>query len=48
MPVRDAEDAAKAAPAPRRDLQAHFAERLNYCRQFDQSKMPNWRDPRAG
>jgi hypothetical protein len=34
-------------PAPRRDLQAHFAERLNYCRQFDQSKMPAWRDPRT-
>jgi hypothetical protein len=33
-------------PAPRRDLHAHFAERLNYCRQFDQSKMPPWKDPR--
>jgi hypothetical protein len=21
-------------------------ERLNYCRRFDQSKMPPWRDPR--
>jgi hypothetical protein len=40
----DAEDAAKAAP--RRDIQAHFAERLNYCRQFDQTKMPAWKDPR--
>jgi hypothetical protein len=41
-------------PAPPRDLQAHFAERLNYCRQFDQNycrqfdqtKMPAWKDPR--
>ena len=33
-------------PAPRRDLQEVFAERINYCRQFDQSKMPAWRDPR--
>jgi hypothetical protein len=33
-------------PAPPRDLQAVFAERLNYCRQFDQSKMPAWKDPR--
>jgi hypothetical protein len=43
----DAEDAAKASPAPHRDLQAHFAERLNYCRQFDQTKMPAWKDPRT-
>ena len=33
--------------APRRDLHADFAERLNYCRQFDQSKMPAWKDPRG-
>jgi hypothetical protein len=26
--------------APRRDLHAVFAERINYCRQFDQTKMP--------
>jgi hypothetical protein len=24
------------------------AERIDYCRRFDQNKMPNWRDPRAG
>jgi hypothetical protein len=29
-------------PAPRRGLQEVFAERINYCRQFDQSKMPDW------
>ena len=23
------------------------AEKLDRCRQFDQSKMPDWRDPRA-
>jgi len=33
--------------APRRDLHAHFAERINYCRQFDQTKMPNWKNPRS-
>jgi hypothetical protein len=22
-------------------------ERINYCRQFDQSKMPGWKDPRS-
>jgi hypothetical protein len=32
--------------APRRDLHTVFAERLDYCRQFDQSKMPAWKDPR--
>jgi hypothetical protein len=42
----DEQDAAQAASAPRRDLQADFAERLNYCRQFDQTKMPAWKDPR--
>jgi hypothetical protein len=36
----------KGVEQPPRDLQAVFAERLNYCRQFDQSKMPAWRDPR--
>jgi hypothetical protein len=23
------------------------AERIDYCRRFDQSKMPPWRDPRT-
>jgi len=32
--------------APRRDMQREWAERLDRCRQFDQSKMPPWRDPR--
>ena len=36
----DAQDAAKA---PRRDLQRDWAERLDRCRQVDQSKMPPWR-----
>jgi hypothetical protein len=31
----------------RRDMQREWAEKLDYCRQFDQSKMPPWRDPRA-
>jgi hypothetical protein len=30
----------------RRDMQHDWAERLDYCRQFDQSKMPAWKDPR--
>jgi hypothetical protein len=35
-------------PAPRRDLQRSWAEKLDWCRQFDQSpgKMPKWKDPR--
>jgi hypothetical protein len=33
-------------PAPRRDLQSVFAARLDWCRQFDQTKMPAWKDPR--
>jgi hypothetical protein len=24
------------------------AERIDYCRRFDQNKMPNWREPRSG
>jgi hypothetical protein len=35
-----------AAPPPC-DLHAVFAERINYCRQFDQTKMPPWKDPRG-
>jgi hypothetical protein len=35
-------------PPPRRDLHREFAERLDRCRQYDQSKMPPWRDPRGG
>jgi hypothetical protein len=31
---------------PRRDLQREWAQKLDYCRQFDQSKMPPWQDPR--
>jgi hypothetical protein len=23
-----------------------FADRIEYCRRFDQTKMPAWRDPR--
>jgi hypothetical protein len=33
-------------PAARRDLQREWAERLDRCRQVDQSRMPPWRDPR--
>jgi hypothetical protein len=32
---------------PRRDLQREWAQKLDYCRQFDQTKMPAWRDPRG-
>ena len=24
------------------------AERLDHCRKFDQTKMPDWKDPRGG
>ena len=34
-------------PAPRRDMQRDWAERLDRCRQYDQSKMPEWQDPRG-
>jgi hypothetical protein len=34
-------------PAPRRDMQREWAERLDRARQYDQSKMPAWRDPRG-
>jgi hypothetical protein len=34
-------------PAPRRDLHREFAERLDRCRQYDQTKMPPWKDPRT-
>jgi hypothetical protein len=34
-------------PAPRRDMQRDWAERLDRARQFDQTKMPAYRDPRA-
>jgi hypothetical protein len=33
--------------APRRDLQADFAARLERAHQVDQSKMPAWKDPRG-
>jgi hypothetical protein len=32
---------------PRRDRDRDWAERLDRCRQFDQSKMPAWKDPRG-
>jgi hypothetical protein len=33
---------------PRRDLQREWAQKFDYCRQFDQTKMPPWKDPRGG
>jgi hypothetical protein len=35
---------APAEPAAARPMSA--AEKLDHCRQFDQSKMPAWRNPR--
>jgi hypothetical protein len=32
-------------PPPRRDLQREWAERLDYCRRFDQTKMPAYKPP---
>jgi len=34
---KSAEEIARMSPA----------ERIDYCRRFDQSKMPAWRDPRT-
>jgi hypothetical protein len=34
-------------PAPPRDMQREWAERLDRARQYDQSKMPAWNDPRG-
>ena len=31
---------------PRRDMQREWAEKLDRCRQLDQSRMPAWRDHR--
>jgi hypothetical protein len=44
--------ASAAPPAPSRVTDEEFAkmparDRLDYVRQFDQSTMPAWRDPRA-
>lgn len=41
----DAQDAAKT---PRRDMMRQWAERLDRAHQVDQSRMPEWRDPRKG
>jgi hypothetical protein len=40
----DAQDAAARQPAARPMTPA---EKLDRCRQFDQLKMPPWRDPRS-
>jgi hypothetical protein len=32
---------------PRRDMMREWAERLDRARQYDQTRMPDWRDPRA-
>jgi hypothetical protein len=37
---------AEQPPAPPRDMQRDWAERLDRCHQVDQSKMPAWQDPR--
>jgi hypothetical protein len=41
-------DRTDATPLPA-DVVAKMTprERIDYCRKFDQSKMPAWRDPRA-
>jgi hypothetical protein len=38
-----------AAPKPAEEIAGmSAAQRLEYARQFDQSKMPVWKDPRNG
>jgi hypothetical protein len=34
--------------SPEEIARMSFAERIDYCRLWDQSTMPAWRDPRAG
>jgi hypothetical protein len=34
--------------APRRDMQREWAARLDRAHSVDQSKMPDWKDPRTG
>jgi hypothetical protein len=36
-----------AQPPVRRDMQREWAERLDRARQYDQSRMPPWKDPRS-
>jgi hypothetical protein len=37
-----------ATPLPPEQLaKMSAAEKIEYCRRFDQSQMPEWRDPRA-
>lgn len=33
---------------PARARKMSDAEKLDHCRKFDQSKMPDWKDPRSG
>jgi hypothetical protein len=35
------------AVVPQSPRQMSPAEKLDHCRQFDQSKMPAWKDPRG-
>jgi hypothetical protein len=42
-------DQQNAKPKPREEIDRMTpAQRLDYCRRFDQSTMPPWRDPRGG
>jgi hypothetical protein len=36
---------AQKAPPPRRDMQADWSARLDWCRTFDQTNMPRWKNP---
>jgi hypothetical protein len=47
--VQDWLDRQNAKPAPPEVVAKMTpAQRLDYCRLWDQTKMPSWRDPRGG
>jgi hypothetical protein len=39
--------AAAAAPASPETSRMSFAQRIDHARKFDQTKMPDWKDPRT-
>jgi hypothetical protein len=45
--VQDWLDADQGKPAQPAVRPLSNAEKLDRCRQFDQSKMPSWKDPRT-
>jgi hypothetical protein len=42
------DDVAGVRATPEQIAKMSPAQKLDYCRRFDQSQMPVWKDPRAG